>query len=126
MACGLVNEEQGCRTLANRIRGSQNEGIRADFLPQVVQRSLGEEKMLSGLILAVIIGLIAGWLAGKVMKGGGYGTLMDIVLGIAGGVIGRFVFGLLGLSASGLTGSIIVSFVGAVILIWLVRQLKKA
>ena len=82
--------------------------------------------MLSGLIWAVIVGLIAGCLAGKVMKGGGYGTLMDIVLGIAGGVIGGFVFGLLGLSASGLTGSIIVSFVGAVILIWLVRQLKKA
>ena len=82
--------------------------------------------MLSGLMWAVIVGLIAGWLAGKVMKGGGYGTLMDIVLGIAGGVIGGFVFGLLGLSASGLTGSIIVSFVGAVILIWLVRQLKKA
>jgi uncharacterized membrane protein YeaQ/YmgE (transglycosylase-associated protein family) len=82
--------------------------------------------MLSGLIWAVIVGLIAGWLAGKVMKGGGYGTLMDIVLGIAGGVIGGFVFGLVGLSASGLTGSIIVSFVGAVILIWLVRQLKKA
>ena len=82
--------------------------------------------MLSGLIWAVIVGLIAGWLAGKVMKGGGYGTLMDIVLGIAGGVIGSFVFGLLGLSASGLTGSIIVSFVGAVILIWLVRQLRKA
>jgi len=82
--------------------------------------------MLSGLIWAVIVGLIAGWLAGKVMKGGGYGTLMDIVLGIAGGVIGGVVFGLLGLSASGLTGSIIVSFVGAVILIWLVRQLKKA
>jgi uncharacterized membrane protein YeaQ/YmgE (transglycosylase-associated protein family) len=82
--------------------------------------------MLSGFIWAVIVGLIAGWLAGKVMKGGGYGTLMDIVLGIAGGVVGGFVFGLLGLSASGLTGSIIVSFVGAVILIWLVRQLKKA
>ena len=82
--------------------------------------------MLSGLIWSVIIGLIAGWLAGKVMKGGGYGTLMDIVLGIAGGVIGGLVFGLLGLSASGFIGSIIVSFVGAVILIWLVRQLKKA
>jgi len=82
--------------------------------------------MLSGLIWAVVIGFIAGWLAGKVMKGGGYGVPMDIVLGIVGGVIGRVVFGLLGLSASSVTGSIIVSFVGAVILIWLVRQLKKA
>ena len=82
--------------------------------------------MLSGLIWAVVIGFIAGWLAGKVMKGGGYGVPMDIVLGIVGGVIGRVVFGLIGLSASSVTGSIIVSFVGAVILIWLVRQLKKA
>ena len=82
--------------------------------------------MLSGLIWTVVIGLIAGWLAGKVMKGRGYGVLMDIVLGIVGGVIGRFVFGLLGLSSWNVIGSIIVSFVGAVILIWLVRQLKKA
>ena len=81
--------------------------------------------MLSGLIWAVVIGLIAGWLAGKVMKGRGYGVLMDIVLGIVGGVIGRFVFALLGLSSWNVIGSIIVSFVGAVILIWLVRQLKK-
>jgi len=77
-----------------------------------------------GLIWAVIIGLIAGWLAGKVMKGRGYGVLIDILLGMVGGVIGRFVFGLLGLGAWNLIGSIIVSFVGAVILIWLVRQLK--
>jgi uncharacterized membrane protein YeaQ/YmgE (transglycosylase-associated protein family) len=80
--------------------------------------------MLSGLIGAIVIGLIAGWLAGKVMKGRGYGVLMDIVLGMVGGVIGRFVFGLLGLGAWNLIGSIVVSFVGAVILIWLVRRLK--
>ena len=41
--------------------------------------------MLSGLVYAILVGLIAGWLAGKVMKGGGYGVLMDIILGIAGG-----------------------------------------
>jgi uncharacterized membrane protein YeaQ/YmgE (transglycosylase-associated protein family) len=81
--------------------------------------------MLDGLIWTVLIGLIAGWLAGRVMKGRGYGVPMDILLGIIGGVIGRFVFALLGLGASNLVGSIIVSFVGAVILIWLVRQLKR-
>ena len=80
--------------------------------------------MLSGLIWAVVIGLIAGWLAGTVMKGRGYGVLMDIALGIVGGVIGRFVFAMLGLSSWNVLGSIIVSFVGAVILIWLVRRLK--
>ena len=82
--------------------------------------------MLSGLIWTLAIGLIAGWLAGKVMKGRGYGVLMDIVLGIVGGVIGRSVFGMLGLASWNVIGSIIVSFVGALILIWLVRQLKKA
>jgi len=82
--------------------------------------------MLSGLIWAVVVGLIAGWLAGRVMKGRGYGVPRDIVLGIAGGVIGRVVFALLGLSAWSVIGSIVVSFVGAVILIWLVRQLQNA
>jgi uncharacterized membrane protein YeaQ/YmgE (transglycosylase-associated protein family) len=80
--------------------------------------------MLNGLLWAVVIGLIAGWLAGKVMKGRGYGVPIDILLGMVGGVIGRFVFGLLGLGAWNLIGSIFVSFVGAVILIWLVRKLK--
>jgi len=79
--------------------------------------------MLNGLIGAIVIGLIAGWLAGKVMKGRGYGVLTDILLGMVGGVIGRFVFGLLRLGAWSLLGSIVISFVGAVILIWLVRRL---
>ena len=82
--------------------------------------------MLSGLIWWIVVGLIAGFLAGKVMKGGGYGVLMDIVLGIAGAVLGGWVFGLLGLHAGGLIGSIVVAFVGAVILVWIVRQIKKA
>jgi uncharacterized membrane protein YeaQ/YmgE (transglycosylase-associated protein family) len=80
--------------------------------------------MFMGLVWAILIGLIAGWLAGKVMKGRGYGPLMDILLGMVGGVIGRLVFGLLGLGAWNLLGSIVVSFVGAVILIALVRKLK--
>lgn len=77
-------------------------------------------------IVWIITGLIAGWLAGVVMKGGGYGVLADILLGIVGGIVGGFVFDLLGLSASGGTiSSIIVAFVGAVILIWLTRLIRK-
>jgi uncharacterized membrane protein YeaQ/YmgE (transglycosylase-associated protein family) len=78
------------------------------------------------MIYSIVVGLIAGWLAGKVMKGGGYGVLVDIILGILGGIVGRWVFGLLGLYPGSLIGSIIVSFVGAVILVWIVRQVKKA
>jgi uncharacterized membrane protein YeaQ/YmgE (transglycosylase-associated protein family) len=82
--------------------------------------------MVGGLIWWIVVGLIAGWLAGKVMKGGGYGVLMDIVLGIAGGILGGWVFGLLGLHAGGLIGSIVVAFLGAVILVWITRLIKKA
>ena len=60
-----------------------------------------------GLIAWIIVGLIAGWLAGLVMKGGGYGVLADIVLGILGGVVGGWVFGLLHIWPSGgMIGSI--------------------
>jgi uncharacterized membrane protein YeaQ/YmgE (transglycosylase-associated protein family) len=78
-----------------------------------------------GFLTWILVGLIAGWLAGQVMKGGGYGILVDIILGILGGILGGWVFGLLGLHAGGLIGSIVVSFVGAVILVWITRLVKK-
>lgn len=80
-----------------------------------------------GLVYWIVVGLIAGWLAGQVMKGGGYGTLMDIVLGILGGIVGGWVFGALGVfPGGGLLGSIIVAFIGAVILVAVSRALKRA
>lgn len=79
------------------------------------------------MLYAIIVGLIAGWLAGVVMKGGGYGVLIDILLGIVGGILGNWIFGSLGLSSGGgLFGSIAVSFVGAVILVAVSRMLKRA
>jgi len=82
--------------------------------------------IVEGLIYRVVVGLVAGWLAGKVMKGGGYGVVVDIVLGVLGAIVGGWMFGMLGLHAGGLIGSIVVAFVGAVILVWIVRQVKKA
>ena len=80
-----------------------------------------------GFIIWIVVGLIAGWLAGQVMKGGGYGVLLDIILGILGGVLGGWVFGLLGIwPGGGILGAIIVSFVGAVILVAITRLLKRA
>jgi len=80
-----------------------------------------------GLLYWIIVGLIAGWLAGQVMKGGGYGVLADIILGILGGIVGGWVFGALGIWADGgMLGSIIVAFVGAVILVAVTRVLKRA
>jgi len=80
-----------------------------------------------GLFYWIVVGLIAGWLAGQVMKGGGYGVLMDIVLGILGGIVGGWLFGALGIfPGGGLIGSIVVAFVGAVILVWLTRLVRHA
>jgi uncharacterized membrane protein YeaQ/YmgE (transglycosylase-associated protein family) len=80
-----------------------------------------------GLFYCLVVGLIAGWLAGQVMKGGGYGVIVDIVLGILGGVMGGWIFGALGIwPGGGIIGAIVVAFVGAVVLVWLTRQLKKA
>jgi uncharacterized membrane protein YeaQ/YmgE (transglycosylase-associated protein family) len=79
-----------------------------------------------GLLAWLIVGLVAGWLAGMFMRGGGYGIIGDIVVGILGAVLGGLLFGLLlpG-TAVGLLGSIVVAFVGAVILIALVRMLAR-
>lgn len=74
----------------------------------------------------IVVGLIAGWLAGQVMKGGGYGVLIDIVLGIVGGLVGGWIFGQLGIwPGGGMMGSIIVAFIGAVILVGVTRRLKS-
>ena len=79
------------------------------------------------LLYLIVVGLIAGWLAGQVMKGGGYGMLADIVLGILGGVVGGWLFGALGIwPGGGLIGSIVVAFIGAMILVWVTRVLKRA
>ena len=78
-------------------------------------------------IWLILVGLIAGWLAGVLVKGGGFGVLGDIVVGILGALVGGFLFGALGLSASGgFLGSIFVATVGAIVLIVLLRIIKKA
>ncbi len=78
------------------------------------------------LLLWIILGLLAGWLASIVMKTSRQNVLMDIILGILGALIGGFIMNILGLS--GITGfniySIIVAIIGAVILIWLGRSLR--
>jgi uncharacterized membrane protein YeaQ/YmgE (transglycosylase-associated protein family) len=75
----------------------------------------------------LVVGLIAGWLAGQVMKGGGYGVVVDIILGLVGGVVGGWVFGQLGIwPGGGIIGSLVVAFVGAVILVGITRLIKRA
>jgi len=75
----------------------------------------------------LIVGLIAGWLAGRLVKGGGFGLVGDLIVGVIGAFLGGFLFSALGISAGGgLIGSIIVATIGAVVLLFLVRLVKRA
>lgn len=74
----------------------------------------------------IIVGLIAGWLAGTLVKGGGFGLLGNIVIGIIGAMIGGFLFSLLGVGGGGVIWNIVVATVGAVVLLVIVRAIKKA
>ena len=76
------------------------------------------------IVLWLVIGLVAGFLASRVMRGGGYGVVGDIVVGLIGALIGGFLAGLLGLGQFGLIGSIIVAFIGACILIAILRAVS--
>ena len=73
----------------------------------------------------ILIGIAAGWLAGQFMKGGGFGLVGDLIVGVIGALLGGFLFGLLGISAGGLIGSLITAVVGAIVLIAVLRLIKK-
>jgi uncharacterized membrane protein YeaQ/YmgE (transglycosylase-associated protein family) len=73
----------------------------------------------------IIIGLISGWLGGKLMRGGGFGLFGNLAVGLIGALIGGWIFGLLGLTAGGWIGSIVTATVGAVVLLFLVGLIKK-
>jgi uncharacterized membrane protein YeaQ/YmgE (transglycosylase-associated protein family) len=102
------------------------------FLPRTCRvqspaTSGAQEGSKMNFLIWIIVGLIAGWLAGQVMKGGGYGVLMDIILGLLGGLLGGWIFNMLGIwQGRGMIGSIIVAFIGAVILVWITRLIKRA
>ena len=73
----------------------------------------------------ILIGLVSGAVAGKLMRGGGFGWLVNLVVGIIGGVLGGWLFGILGIHTSSIIGSLITSVVGAIFLLWIVGWLSK-
>ncbi len=85
---------------------------------------------LQSLIIFLVIGAVAGWLAGLLMRGGGFGLLGNIVVGVIGAVFGGWLFGVLGISlgglVDGLVGSLITAVAGAVVLLFIVGLIKKA
>ena len=81
---------------------------------------------ITQLLWFLLIGLAAGWLAGQILKGGGFGLWGDLIVGVIGALLGGYLFGLLGISAGGLLGSLITATVGAIVLLLLLRLIKKA
>ena len=77
------------------------------------------------LIWVVVIGLLAGWLAGLITKGGGFGILGDLIVGVIGSLLGSFVFGILGIYAESLVGRLLLSVIGAVLLLYLIRFIRR-
>lgn len=76
-------------------------------------------------ILYICVGILAGFIAGKIMRGGGFGMLINLLLGMCGGFLGGWVFSLFGLSTTNIIGNLITSVIGAVIILWIGAKLSK-
>ncbi len=73
----------------------------------------------------IVIGILAGFIAGKIMRGGGFGVIINLIVGIIGGLLGGWVFGLLGIATTGIIGSLITSVIGAILLLWIVSLFSR-
>lgn len=78
-----------------------------------------------GIILSLVIGCLAGFCAGKLMKGGGFGLIMNLILGLFGGALGGWLFSLLGIAWAGILGQLGTAIIGAVVILWIASLLKK-
>lgn len=82
---------------------------------------------LVNIVIFILIGAIAGWLAGNLMRGGGFGLLWNIILGIVGAFVGSWLFGLLGIHLlSGWLNTLVEALIGAVLVLFVVGLFKRA
>lgn len=80
---------------------------------------------VTSLIIFLIIGLAAGWIAGQVMRGRGLGLAGNLIIGVIGAYLGGFLFNLLGLTAHNIIGELIAATIGAIVLLWIIGLLKR-
>lgn len=80
----------------------------------------------TSLIMFLVIGAVAGWLAGLLMKGRGFGLIGNIIVGIVGAFIGGFLANVVGIAATGIIGSILLATAGAAVLLFLIGLIRKA
>jgi uncharacterized membrane protein YeaQ/YmgE (transglycosylase-associated protein family) len=77
------------------------------------------------ILIWIISGIVAGWLAGVIVKGSGFGIIGDFIIGLIGGVIGGWLAGLLGISASNWLGQVLVAAAGGVVLVIIIRAIRR-
>jgi uncharacterized membrane protein YeaQ/YmgE (transglycosylase-associated protein family) len=96
----------------------------------MVDVTLSPRSFLKALIMDIVwfllIGLAAGWLASQVMKGGSSSLVTDLIMGVIGSILGGFLFGAIGLAATGLIGSLVTATVGAIVLIAGLRAINRS
>jgi uncharacterized membrane protein YeaQ/YmgE (transglycosylase-associated protein family) len=80
---------------------------------------------IMGLIGSIVLGCLAGFCAGKLMKGGGLGFIMNLVLGLFGGLVGGWLFEQLGITWGGILGQLGTAIIGAVAILWVASLIKK-
>lgn len=81
----------------------------------------------SGILVLLLVGLVAGWLAGQIVRGRGFGLIGDLVVGVIGAFIGNWIFASLGIFIGmGLIGAVISATIGAVILVAIIRLVRRA
>jgi uncharacterized membrane protein YeaQ/YmgE (transglycosylase-associated protein family) len=86
----------------------------------------GKENQKMAILWFCLIGIVAGWLAGQLMKGGGFGVVGDLIVGVLGALLGGYLFGLMGIGSSGIVGQLVVATVGAIVLLLIIHVVKRA
>lgn len=78
-----------------------------------------------GIIWTIVIGVVAGAIAGWLMKGNGFGFFINLIVGLVGSVLGGWIYGILGITTGGVFGTLIMSVIGAVVLLWIISLFRK-
>lgn len=78
-----------------------------------------------GILWAIIIGIAAGAIAGWIMRGHGFGILVNLIVGLVGSLLGGWIYGLLGITTGGILGTLLMSVIGAVVLLWIISLFRR-
>jgi uncharacterized membrane protein YeaQ/YmgE (transglycosylase-associated protein family) len=125
-SANLAITDAACADSAGRTRYPFRAGVHGTAAGGELRRADAEGKMLVDLIVWLVVGAVAGWLAGLIVKGYGFGLIGNIIVGIVGGVVAGWLLPRIGIfNIGGIGGSILYSVIGAVILLLIFGLIKR-